>query len=120
MTYQPKLVALADPTRRAIFERLRYGAMPVGKLASGFDVTRPAVSQHLKILQDAGLVQSERVGTNRFYSVDVAGLEELRGYLDRFWADVLGAFRDEAERDAPPRKPGRTVRARKGKIRGKR
>ena len=121
MTYQPKLVALAAPTRRAIFERLRHGAMPVGKLASGFDVTRPAVSQHLKILQDAGLVQAERVGTNRFYSVDMQGLEELRRYLDQFWSDVLGAFRDETERGkAPAKKAGRTVRTRKAKRHGKR
>ncbi|HXV13169.1 MAG TPA: metalloregulator ArsR/SmtB family transcription factor [Candidatus Krumholzibacteria bacterium] len=121
MTYQPKLVALADPTRRAILERLRHGAMPVGKLAAGFDVTRPAVSQHLKILQDAGLVRSQRVGTSRFYSVDAAGLDELRRYLDHFWADVLAAFRNETERvTAPAKKPGRTIRQRKAKKHGKR
>ncbi|MCI0451413.1 MAG: metalloregulator ArsR/SmtB family transcription factor [Candidatus Latescibacteria bacterium] len=122
MTYQPKLTALADPTRRAILERLRHGAMPVGKLAAGFDVTRPAVSQHLRILQEAGLVRSRREGTHNFYSVDAAGLDELRRYLDQFWTDALAAFRAESERAATPRahSPGRSVRARKGKKHGKR
>jgi DNA-binding transcriptional ArsR family regulator len=92
----------------------------VGKLADGFDVTRPAVSQHLKVLQDAGLVRSERVGTNRFYSVNAEGLAELRHYLDQFWGDVLGAFRAEAERAASSKKMGRTVRKRKVKRHGKR
>ena len=113
MAYEHAIRALADPTRRAIFERLRHGAQPAGRLAEGIDVTRPAVSQHLKVLESAGLVRAERSGTRRIYSVNVQGLEELRGYLEQFWTDVLEAFRVEAERatisprQRPGKKPGR-------------
>jgi DNA-binding transcriptional ArsR family regulator len=102
MTYERAMRALADPTRRAIFERLRDGAKPVGRLADGFDVTRPAVSQHLRVLEEAGLVRVERAGTRRIYSVNMEGLEQLRRYLDQFWGDVLEAFRGEAERPSSP------------------
>jgi DNA-binding transcriptional ArsR family regulator len=104
MAYGTAIQALADPTRRAVFERLRRGPQPVGRLAEGLDVTRPAVSQHLKVLEKAGLVRARRDGTRRIYSVEVRGLEELRRYLDRFWEDVLDAFKAEADREAPPRR----------------
>ena len=92
MTYQDALQALADPTRRAVFERLRDGPMPVGELAADLPVTRPAVSQHLRVLRNAGLVREQKSGTRRIYSVEVDGLVELRRYLDTFWTDVLDAF----------------------------
>jgi DNA-binding transcriptional ArsR family regulator len=98
MAYEAALQALADPTRRAIFERLRKGPLPVGALAEGMPVSRPAVSQHLRVLKDAGLVGERKDGTRRVYSVQVQGLRELREYLERFWGDALGAFKAEAER----------------------
>ena len=98
MAYEEALEALADPTRRAIFERLRMGPMPVGRLADGLPVSRPAVSQHLRVLKEAGLVGERKEGTRRVYSVQVQGLLELREYLERFWRDALGAFKAEAER----------------------
>ena len=98
MAYEYALQALADPTRRAILERLRRGPMPVGRLADGLPVSRPAVSQHLRVLKDAGLVGERKDGTRRVYSVEVQGLVELREYLERFWRDALGAFKAEAER----------------------
>jgi DNA-binding transcriptional ArsR family regulator len=104
MAYQDALQALADPTRRSVFERLRRGPLAVGELAETLPVTRPAVSQHLKVLRNAGLVREARMGTRRIYSVEIGGLAELRRYLDTFWGDVLAAFEqhakaDEAERD---------------------
>ena len=96
MAYQQSLQALADPTRRAVFERLRNGSMPVGELAAGLPVTRPAVSQHLKVLKDAGLVRERKAGTRRIYSVEMEGLTELRDYLEVFWGDVLEAFKAHA------------------------
>ncbi|MDX1410468.1 MAG: metalloregulator ArsR/SmtB family transcription factor [Saprospiraceae bacterium] len=97
MTYQTSLQALADPTRRAVFEQLREGPRPVGELASTMPVSRPAVSQHLKVLKEAGLVRERKSGTRRIYSVEVKGLVELRRYLDTFWSDVLDAFRTHAD-----------------------
>jgi DNA-binding transcriptional ArsR family regulator len=114
MAYGKTIEALADPTRRSVFERLRRGPQPVGRLAEGLDVSRPAVSQHLKVLEGAGLVKARREGTRRIYSVELNGLVELRRYLDRFWADVLEAFRAEAERDLPPVRPRRKRRPRHG------
>lgn len=96
MAYQSALQALADPTRRAVFERLRDGPLPVGELAAGLPVTRPAVSQHLKVLRNAGLVREQKMGTRRIYSVEVDGLVELRRYLDTLWTDVLTAFEKHA------------------------
>lgn len=97
MTYQTALQALADPTRRAVFETLRDGPRPVGELARGLPVTRPAVSQHLKVLKDAGLVSERKEGTRRIYGVEVNGLVELRRYLDTFWGEVLDAFQEYAD-----------------------
>jgi DNA-binding transcriptional ArsR family regulator len=94
------LDALADPTRRAVFERLKKGPSPVGRLSAGLPVSRPAVSQHLKVLREAGLVEEEREGTRRVYRVAPRGLVALRRYLDGFWDDALEAFKAEAERPA--------------------
>ena len=100
MAYQTALQALADPTRREILERLRPGPLAVGELAKDLPVSRPAVSQHLRVLKDAGLVHETRAGTRRLYGVEVRGLAELRRYLDTFWGDVLQAFKAEAESGA--------------------
>lgn len=89
---------LGDPTRRAIFERLADGPHAVGELARDLPVSRPAVSQHLRALKDAGLVTDRRAGNRRLYQVDPAGLAELRAYFDRFWDQALAGFRDAAER----------------------
>jgi DNA-binding transcriptional ArsR family regulator len=105
MAYQGALQALADPTRREILERLRAGPRAVGELAEGLPVSRPAVSQHLRVLKDAGLVNETRAGTRRLYGVELHGLVELRRYLDTFWGDVLSAFKAEAERREPNRRP---------------
>jgi DNA-binding transcriptional ArsR family regulator len=91
--------ALADPTRRKVFERLRAGALPVGEIARGLPVSRPAVSQHLKVLKEAGLVADEPRGTRRVYHIDPHGLGALRAWLDQFWGVALEAFKAEAERD---------------------
>ena len=99
MAYEDSLQALADPTRRTIFERLRQGPSPVGRLAEGLPVSRPAVSQHLKVLKRAGLVTARKSGTRRVYSVEVEGLDELRRYLDTFWTDVLAAFEAASNED---------------------
>jgi DNA-binding transcriptional ArsR family regulator len=110
MAYQDALAALADPTRREILERLRSGPRAVGALAEGLPVSRPAVSQHLRVLKDAGLVSEQREGTRRLYAVRPRGLVELRRYLDRFWGDALEAFKAEAERGARTKKGGSNVR----------
>lgn len=104
MTYGNALAALADPTRRAVFERLRKGSRPVGQIADGLLVSRPAVSQHLKVLKDAQLVTAYRNGTRQFYAIDTRGLSALRDYLDSFWGDALHAFKSYAERDVPKAK----------------
>ena len=90
--------ALADPTRREVFERLAAGGRSVGELAKGMPVSRPAVSQHLKVLKEAGLVTDEADGTRRVYHIDPDGLGALRAWLDQFWATALDAFKAEAER----------------------
>jgi DNA-binding transcriptional ArsR family regulator len=95
--------ALADPTRREVFERLAGGPRAVGELAEGLPVTRPAVSQHLKVLKAAGLVTDRPVGTRRVYQIDPQGLGQLRAWLDRFWDQALDAFAAEVERDADGR-----------------
>jgi DNA-binding transcriptional ArsR family regulator len=89
--------ALADPTRRLVFERLAGGGKSVGELAQGLPVSRPAVSQHLKVLKDAGLVTDEADGTRRVYHIDPNGLGALRAWLDQFWMAALDAFKAEAE-----------------------
>jgi len=86
------LAALADPTRRAIFERLERGPLPVGVIASGLPVSRPAVSQHLKVLKTAGLVIDRAEGTRRVYEIDPAGVAAIRTWLDRFWTSALDGF----------------------------
>jgi DNA-binding transcriptional ArsR family regulator len=91
------MAALGDPTRRAIFERLADGPSSVGALASGMPVSRPAVSQHLKVLKDARLVLDRQDGNRRIYSLDPAGVGELRAYFERFWTHALGAFKQVAE-----------------------
>jgi DNA-binding transcriptional ArsR family regulator len=101
MTYVSTLSALADPTRRAVFESLRAGPAPVGALAARLPVSRPAVSQHLKALKQAGLVVDRPEGTRRVYYIDPEGLGPLRRWLDEFWSDALLAFKREAERAEP-------------------
>jgi DNA-binding transcriptional ArsR family regulator len=91
------LDALGDRTRRAIVERLADHPAAVGELAAHLPVTRPAVSQHLKVLKDAGLVFAERAGTRRIYRIDPTGADALRAYLDRFWGDALRSFQTVVE-----------------------
>jgi DNA-binding transcriptional ArsR family regulator len=100
------LDALGDPTRRLVFKRLRGGARSVTEIAEGLDVSRPAVSQHLKVLKTAGLAVVRTEGRRRLYAVDTRGIEALRNWLDGFWDKALVAFRDAAEREAAKeRKP---------------
>ena len=97
MAYQAVLEALADPTRREVFERLRSGPLPVVEIARGLPVSRPAVSQHLRVLKDAGLVSDRAEGNRRLYQVETPALAELRRYLEGFWDEVLEAYRRAAE-----------------------
>jgi DNA-binding transcriptional ArsR family regulator len=90
--------ALGDPTRREVLELLRAGPRSVGDLAARLPVSRPAVSQHLRILKEAHLVADERVGTRRIYRVDPSGLDDLRRYVESFWSDALASFKASAER----------------------
>ena len=99
MAYRMAITALADPTRRSIFERLRRGPRAVGELAAGLPVSRPAVSQHLRVLKEAGLVSERRDGTRRVYRIEPAAVEELRDYFERFWDEALEAFKAAAERE---------------------
>ena len=92
--------ALHDPTRRAVLERLRDGPRPVGEIAKGLPVTRPAVSQHLKVLKEAGLVDDRSEGTRRIYHIDPKGLGAMRAWLDQFWDSALTALAAEIEKDA--------------------
>ena len=94
------LATLADPTRRAIFERLAAKPSSVGELANGLPVTRPAVSQHLKVLKEVGLVTDAAQGTRRVYRIDPHGLGEIRKWFDQFWDRQLDAFADEVDRDS--------------------
>lgn len=105
MAYAEVLEALADPTRREIFEKLRQGESPVGKLAEGMPVSRPAVSQHLKVLKEAGLVTERKDGTRRYYAADRDGLAELRDYLEEFWEDVFANFAVHLERQPKTGEP---------------
>ena len=91
--------ALGDPTRRTIFERLRLGPQSVGELAAGLPVSRPAVSQHLRVLEQAGLVSHRANGTRNVYRVEPDGLTELRDYFERFWGDALERFAAEARKE---------------------
>jgi DNA-binding transcriptional ArsR family regulator len=105
MSYGTALQCLSDPTRRRIFERLRSGPSSVGVLANGLPVSRPAVSQHLKMLKDAGLVKDRSEGARRVYYIDPDGLGELRRWLDQFWDGALEAFKNEVE--APTARGGK-------------
>ena len=104
MPYDQALSALGDATRRAVFEQLRRGPASVGEIADRMPVSRPAVSQHLKVLKDAGLVIDEADGARRVYAVDPRGLAEIRSWLDRFWDESLQAFKAEVERKSPSSK----------------
>ncbi len=104
MAYGSALIVLADPTRRKVFERLRAGPLAVNVLAAGLPVSRPAVSQHLKSLKDAGLVEERSQGARRIYSIRREGLLELREWLDSFWGDALEAFKLEAEKSHKTRR----------------
>jgi DNA-binding transcriptional ArsR family regulator len=95
--------ALGDPTRRAVFKRLRAGARSVGEIADGMDVSRPAVSQHLAVLKTARLVTDRAEGTRRLYAVDPRGIEVIREWLDGFWDRTLAAFKAAAEGDGTKR-----------------
>jgi len=108
MTYETALAALADPTRRRVFERLKSGPQSVGVIARRMPVSRPAVSQHLKVLKEAGLVADRPEGTRRVYYIDPNGLGALRLWLDQFWDQALTAFQAEAEGDVSKRKDKKT------------
>jgi len=99
-----QLDALGDPTRRAVFERLADGPRSVGELAGGMPVSRPAVSQHLKVLKAAGLVTDHAEGTRRIYAIDPEGVRVAQAYFDQFWTSALAAFKAAAER-APKENP---------------
>lgn len=99
MAYAKALSVLADPTRRAVFEALRAGPRSVGEIAQGLPVSRPAVSQHLKVLKQANLVADEARGTARIYRIHAEGLRDLRDWLDGFWDDALASFKEFAERE---------------------
>ncbi|MEM9344643.1 MAG: metalloregulator ArsR/SmtB family transcription factor [Pseudomonadota bacterium] len=100
MAYAEILDALSDPTRRAIVEALRNTPLPVGTLAQQFPISRPAISQHLKVLSDAGLVAADPQGTRRVYRLQPDGLATLREYLDTLWDDALAAYAREAQRQS--------------------
>lgn len=95
--YGAALDALGDPTRRAVFELLAGGGRSVGELAAELPVSRPAVSQHLRVLKDAGLVTAEARGTRRLYAVDPDGLDAVRAWVDRFWGQALDNFKQLVE-----------------------
>jgi DNA-binding transcriptional ArsR family regulator len=94
-----RFAALADPTRREIFERLARRPLAVGEIAEGMPVSRPAVSQHLKVLKEAGLVTMRTEGTRNVYQIDFRAIASMRAYLDRFWNRALAAFKDAVEKE---------------------
>jgi DNA-binding transcriptional ArsR family regulator len=104
MAYDRALAALADPTRRAVLERLSTGPRSVKTIAQGMPVSRPAVSQHLKVLKEAGLVADRPEGNRRVYYIDPDGIGALRGWLDQFWDAALAAFQAEVETNASDEK----------------
>jgi DNA-binding transcriptional ArsR family regulator len=99
--YEHSFVALADPTRLAVFERLAKGPAAVHEIAQGLPVSRPAVSQHLRVLQDANLVFGRQIGNRRVYQLNPAGIESIRAYFERFWDDALESFKSFAENQQP-------------------
>jgi DNA-binding transcriptional ArsR family regulator len=109
MSYQSALEILADPTRRTIVERLRAGPAPVVDIATGLPVSRPAVSKHLRLMLDAGVVRMRTNGTRHLYELDLNTLDEVRRWLDGFWDDALRRFKTHAEQaeEKRPRKQGK-------------
>jgi DNA-binding transcriptional ArsR family regulator len=112
VTYQKLLDALGDPTRRSILEALRGGPRPVGVLARRLPVSRPAVSQHLRVLREAGLVSARQAGARHLYAINPAGPAQLREYADHLWTVALERFKAVAEQDAsqPETPPARSRR----------
>jgi DNA-binding transcriptional ArsR family regulator len=104
MAYEQAFAALADPTRRRVFEKLSSGPKSVGAIARGLPVSRPAVSQHLRVLKDAGLVADRAEGTRRVYCIDPHGLGLLRKWLDQFWDAALHAYGEEVEKSERTRR----------------
>src|SRR5436190_14281202 len=104
MTYAQALQALGDPTRRSVLEELRDGPRAVGEIAARLPVSRPAVSQHLRVLKEAGLVSERQNGTRRLYRVDPDGLADVREYLEGFWKEALANFKAAAEEEERSRK----------------
>ena len=99
--YRDQLIALADPTRLAVFERVARRPGPVHEIAQGLPVSRPAVSQHLRVLKDANLVLDHQIGTRRIYQLNPDGIETIRAYFNRFWRDALQSFKSFAETEQP-------------------
>ena len=99
MAYAQALQALGDPTRRSVLEELREGPRAVGEIAARLPVSRPAVSQHLRVLKEAGLVTERQNGTRRLYRVDPDGFAEVRAYLEGFWEEALANFKAAAEQE---------------------
>jgi len=99
-----QLDALGDPTRRAIFELISHAPRAVGEIADAFPISRPAVSQHLKVLKDAGLLSMERDGTRNIYAADPDGIAVLRASVERFWRDALSSFKENAEQKGHTKK----------------
>ena len=95
--HERQLDALGDSTRRAILVRLAAGPLPVGELSAHFPMSRPAISQHLRILKDARLVTHTAVGARRVYAIDPEGFNELRRYFDQFWGSALSSFKSRVE-----------------------
>jgi DNA-binding transcriptional ArsR family regulator len=108
MAYEMALAALADPTRRRVFEELRTGPRSVGVIAQRLPVSRPAVSQHLKVLKEAGLVADRPEGTRRVYYLDPKGLAAIRRWLDQFWDEAMSAFQAEVERQTETDEEGKS------------
>ena len=106
MAYENSFAALGDPTRQAVFDRLRQGPQTVGGLAAGLPVSRPAVSQHLKVLKEAGLVADQTVGARRLYRIDVKGLEGPKTWLESVWQEAVAAHQAEIERQLEERRYG--------------
>jgi len=104
MAYHKALQSISDPTRRSVLEQLRAGPQAVGEIAKKLPVSRPAVSQHLKVLKEAGLVKDRSEGARRVYYIDPEGLGELRRWLDEFWGDALASFAKEVKAGNPPNK----------------
>ena len=120
LTYEERAFdALGDATRRAVWKRLRGGGRSVGEIADGMKVSRPAVSQHLKVLKEARLVTVHSEGTRRVYAVDRRGIESLRKWFDEFWDEALLAFKDAAEREAANGESGRMRGGVEGNAKGR-